>query len=325
MYPGKSSATTSGCSARNAFTARDLLWMPCRSHTTVNGPRNCRRNVLQEGHHILGVDRLVDGQQLEVQPRPPLPRTEGDATDGRDPVATVPGLQHRRPAAWGQRPAHRRRQPEARFVEEDDVGLAFPGFSEDARQLIGLPALHLLVVAFAGLALGLLAGPAQSLLEDLADVLGVVGDAEAFADEPGDAVGGPQFVVPAVFLGALEKEAFEFAEVVVGQPGRGAGDGPGVQAVGLAGHASPAVQGGDADAEDAGDRGGGFALLDEFHGAATAAFQFAGVPLGLIPLLYSRPPTDGAFSHAGLSKTIGHLLMRNSSATSAADCTGTGH
>ena len=60
---------------------------------------------------------------------------------------------------------------------------AFPGLSEDARQLVGLPAFHLLVVAFPGLAFGLLAGPAQALLEDLADVFGVVRDAQAFADE----------------------------------------------------------------------------------------------------------------------------------------------
>jgi hypothetical protein len=111
------------------------------------------------------------------------------------------------------------------------VRLAFPGLAEDARQLIGRPSLDLLVVAFAGLALRFLAGPAESLLEDFADVLGVVRDAEAFADEPGDAVGGPQFVVPAVFFGALQQEAFEFAEGVVGQPGRRAGDRSGVQAV----------------------------------------------------------------------------------------------
>src|SRR5258708_15065246 len=86
--------------------------------------------------------------------------------------------------------------------------------------------------------------------------------------------------MPAVFLGALEKEAFEFAEVVVGQPRRRAGDGPSVEAVGLARHASPAVQGRDADAENASDRGGGFALFDEFHGAATAAFQFSGCSFG---------------------------------------------
>ena len=46
-----------------------------------------------------------------------------------DPVAPVPGVQHRRPAAQGQGPAHRGRQLEARFVEEDDMGLAFPGFA----------------------------------------------------------------------------------------------------------------------------------------------------------------------------------------------------
>ena len=48
-----------------------------------------------------------------------------------------------------------------------------------------------------------------------------------------------------------------------------------LQAVGFLGHASPAVDGGGANAEDTGDRGRGFALLDEFDGAATAAFEFS--------------------------------------------------
>ena len=71
------------------------------------------------------------------------------------------------------------------------MGLALPGFPKHARQLIVLPAFDLLVIAFARLAFGLLAGPAQTALEDLADVFGVVRDAEALSNEAGDAVGGP--------------------------------------------------------------------------------------------------------------------------------------
>src|SRR5262249_9403691 len=170
---------------------------------------------------------------------------------------------------------HRRRQEEAGLVKEHDVGLPLPRLAEDARQLIRQPALHLLVVALAGLALGLLAGPTEPALEDLAHMLGVVGDAEALADEPCDAVGGPQLVGPAVLVGALPQEAFEFAEVVVRQPGRRARDGLGIEAMRPAGHPAPAMQGGRADAEDAGDHGRGFALVDEFHRATAAAFQFS--------------------------------------------------
>jgi len=43
-YPGKSSTTTSPCSANQAFTAFDWLWILLRSQTTVNGPRSCRRS-----------------------------------------------------------------------------------------------------------------------------------------------------------------------------------------------------------------------------------------------------------------------------------------
>src|SRR6516165_4736534 len=104
------------------------------------------------------------------------------------------------------------------------MGLASERFTENAWQLIAQPPLHLLVVLFAGLALGLLAGPAQTLLEDLADVLGVQGDAQSFADQACDTVGGPQLVGPAVSFSALQEEAFELAQVVVGEQRRAAGD-----------------------------------------------------------------------------------------------------
>src|SRR4029077_14378742 len=103
----------------------------------------------------------------------------------------------------------------------------------------------------------------------------VEGDAEALLDESGDTVGSPQLVGPAVLFGALAEEAFEFAQLVVGESGRGTGDGSCVQSVGLLSHASPAMNGRGADAENAGDDGRRFALLDEFDGAAAAAFEFS--------------------------------------------------
>src|SRR5262249_20641472 len=144
----------------------------------------------------------------------------------------------------------------------------------------GQPALHLLVVALARLAPGLLAGPAEPPLEDLADVLGVVGPAEALADEPRHAGGGPQLVGPAVLPGTLGEEALELLEVVVGQPRRRTGAGAGVEAVRPAGQAPPAMHGGGLDTEDAGDLGRGLAPLDQFNGAATPALQFFGGSFG---------------------------------------------
>ena len=113
------------------------------------------------------------------------------------------------------------------------MGLTLPGVAQETRQRIGLPTVHLLVVAFARLAFGFLAGPAQAALENLADVFGVVRYAEALSDQAGDAIGGPQFVGPAVGLGALEQQLLELAELFLGQPRRGAGSGLGLQAVGL--------------------------------------------------------------------------------------------
>jgi transposase len=106
------------------------------------------------------------------------------------------------------READRRGEEEAGLVPEQQVGLAHERLAEDARVLVAQPPGHLHVVALPGLPPGLLAGPAEPAFEDLADALGVVGDAGAALDEPGDAGGGPQLVVPAVALDALQQEGF---------------------------------------------------------------------------------------------------------------------
>src|SRR5205085_10333289 len=93
---------------------------------------------------------------------------------------------------------HRRCQLKARFVEEDEMGLALPGVADDAWELIAAPALHLLIVALAGAPLRLLTGPAQAVAEDFADVLGVKRDLEVPLDQAGHAVGGPQVGGPPV-------------------------------------------------------------------------------------------------------------------------------
>lgn len=108
------------------------------------------------------------------------------------------------------------------------MGLPHIRLAEDARVLVSQPPGHLLVVPLAGLAPGLLAGPAELALEDLADVLGVVGDAEAALDEPGDAGGGPQFVVPAVVLGPLAQQPLQGGQLALGKAGAAARLGPGV-------------------------------------------------------------------------------------------------
>lgn len=191
---------------------------------------------------------------------------------------------------------------EAGFIEKDDVRLPLVGLAENASQFIALPAFDLLVVAFAGLASRLLAGPTQTLFEDFTHVFRVEGDAQALLDKACHAIGGPQLVGPAVFLGTLQQKAFEFAEMVVGKSWRGAGQGPGVQAVGFLGHASPAMYRGSADTEDAGDDGRGLALFDEFDGAATAAFEFSGCSFRSHTVLYTNTPEKGIFSRTGLSR-----------------------
>ena len=42
------------------------------------------------------------------------------------------------------------------------------------------------------------------------------------ADHLGDPVGSPQFIVPAVGLGPLQQQPFQFPDLLVGEPGLGA-------------------------------------------------------------------------------------------------------
>src|SRR6516165_11411001 len=143
----------------------------------------------------------------------------------------------------------------------------------------------------------------QPLLEDLADMFGVVVHAEAAADEAGHAAGGPEWVGPAVLVGPLEQEALELAEVVLREPWGGAGLGLGVQPRWGSGHASPAVDGGLVDAQDAGDGGGRLPLVDQVHRTTPPAFQFSCCSDGSChTLLYGCPDTQTSFAHAGFSR-----------------------
>ncbi len=109
-----------------------------------------------------------------------------------------------------------RRTPASRKKPDSSRGAALSRLPEDARELAALPEVDLRVVALAGAPLGLLAGPAQARVQDAADVIGMIGDAEAPADQFGDAAAGPEVIGPAVGLGALKQELFELLQVGVG-------------------------------------------------------------------------------------------------------------
>ena len=102
-------------------------------------------------------------------------------------------------------------------------------------------------------------------------------------------------VVPTVGLGPLEEELLQLAELLVGETRRWARRGFGLQAVGLSGAASPPVDGGSQDAQDAGDDRGGLAPFNEFNGAATAAFEFSSWSFWSPASLYARSAESVAF------------------------------
>src|SRR5829696_12881 len=155
------------------------------------------------------------------------------------------------------------------------MGFAPERLADDARDLIALEPLRLLVVALARLAARLLAAPVEPAVEDLADVLGVVAHPEVPLDQHGDAGGSPQLVWPAVALGPLRQQRFQRPQLVVAEPGRGAGLLDGGQPAGGAGHAPPAVDGGDVDAQHVRDHGRRLAARQRLHGPRAASLQLS--------------------------------------------------
>jgi hypothetical protein len=110
-------------------------------------------------------------------------------------------------------------------------------------------------------------------------VLGVEADPEVPLDQLGDTGGGPQRGPPAVGLGPLGEQALQLRKLTVGETGSGAGVRlGGERCERFAGELDPGVDGGASAAEEVGDVGGGFALLDEFDGPEAATLEFGGSP-----------------------------------------------
>jgi hypothetical protein len=164
-------------------------------------------------------------------------------------------------AAWGQGATYQRLKQEARFVQKSDMGATAEGFTEDTREFVSLPAFHLLVVALPRPPLRFVAAVVQPPLEQLADVFGVILDAEVTLDKLGNPSGSPQLIGEAVGGSSLAKELFQIVQLSIAKSAFGTRRGLGSETVSLASHPSPAVQGGASDAEDARHHGRGFPAL----------------------------------------------------------------
>jgi hypothetical protein len=155
------------------------------------------------------------------------------------------------------------------------VGLAAAGSADDLGQFLTPSVVDGNRVTLLGLLLRLLATPVEPTLDDLADVLGVVTDAEMAADHLGDPCGGPQLGPPAMGFGTLQKQLLELLELVGTEAWRSAGVRLGGKLVrGFAIQLQPGVDGGPAAAEEAGDIIRMFALVNQLNGATTPAFEF---------------------------------------------------
>ena len=78
-------------------------------------------------------------------------------------------------------------------------------------EIFPLPPLDLGLVALAGTQFGALAGPAKTVLQNVADMLDMIADAELVLDHGGHPCGGPEIVGPTVDLGPLLQERDQLA------------------------------------------------------------------------------------------------------------------
>jgi hypothetical protein len=231
--------------------------------------------LLQESHRVLTTGVSVVGQQPEVESQVPALGADSHGTDSRDAIVPVPGLQDRSVATRGEGPADRGSQHESALVEEDQVGLASSGPADDLGQFLTPSVVDDSFFTLPGLLLRLLAGPVEPKLDDLADVFGVVTDAEVAANDFGDPCGSPQLGPPAVDFGPLQEQLFELTELVGIESRRSAGARLGGElGRGFALQFEPGVNRGPAAAEEMGHHGGMLTLINELNSAATPAFEF---------------------------------------------------
>jgi hypothetical protein len=225
---------------------------------------------------MLGRDVGVVGQQVEVEIEAGALRTQRDANDRRQSIASIPARQQRRLALGGPGPTHGRRQHEAALVEKDDVGVPLAGGVDDLRDAFATPMIDRRFLAFAGSTPRLLRRPLEPLPEETADVIMMQRDAEMPANQLGDPTRRPEIVGPAVRLGALQKQLFELGLLRGRQTRRRGGMRFGDEPVGLFRQVQPAVDRTGSDAHDASDILHAVARIDGLNGLAASLFECTG-------------------------------------------------
>ena len=155
------------------------------------------------------------------------------------------------------------------------MGLAAAGSADDLGQFLTPSVVDGDLVTLPGLFLRLLATPVEPKLDDLADVLGVITDAEMATDYLGDPCSRPQLGPPAMGSGTFAEQFLELIELVVVEAWGPARVRLGSElGRGFALQFQPSVDRGPAAAEEAGDVVGMLALVYQLNGAATPAFEF---------------------------------------------------
>ena len=239
---------------------------------------------------MLGRDVGVVGQQLEVKVEACPLGTERDATDRRQAVASIPARQQRRLALRGPGPTHGRRQHEAAFVEKHDVGIALAGGIDDLGDAFATPTIDDVFLAFAGATPWLLRRPFEPLPEKTTDVVVMQRHAEVATDQLGDASRGPEVIDPAMGLGALEQQPFEFGLLRGRQTRRRGRMRFGGEPVRLLRHRKPALDRTNSDAHDAGDILHAVACVDGLNGLASSLFKSTGGSIRSAHVsFYARP------------------------------------
>ena len=215
------------------------------------------------------------------------PRAEGNGADDRDAIMTIRADDTRRLAAWGQSASDFRRQQKAGFVEQSDAGASLECLADNARPVIGYPAFHFLVIAFAGMLLRLLAGPMEPFFKNPANVVWVVTNAKVFLNQNCHSLGSPEVIGPTVSDSPFVELGFQNSQLLIGEAWHGAERGFGTQAMLMASHVPPAMQRTTCNASNTCHDARRFPRVDQLNSRRRLRSNSAAVPIGLIFILYA--------------------------------------
>ena len=237
-----------------------------------------------------------------MQPHAQRAGTDGDRTDHGNAVVAVRTVYDGRFPARRQRAAHQRGEQKTRFIQQGNVRPPLHRLPKHARPLLGDPTFHLFVVTLAGVFLGFLTGPVQTLFQQLAYMFRVILDPEVSLDQDRHTPRGPQGVGPTVRDRSLPEQGAQVSHLRVGQAARTPQGRFGAQTTPMACHASPTMYRRWGYPQNTGYDRWRFASPDQLHGTHPPSLQIFCASWRSHTSILRTPKPYSNFTFAGLRK-----------------------